>query len=244
MIKKKRKKMEHYELFLEIEKKNIGLSKKHYTEELDSYVECFNLLTDTFVHLCDILKPLNYVQACVLFNCGRMLSSLGVYIDLLMKGHYFDAYIIRRSLLENVFLLECFVKDEQYAEKWVKQELKLSKIKKELDLYTWEAFVEYYNDMCDFVHANVPAILTFVELGKSPEAKLYYTPKFKLDPAIAIHFFPLVGYMMLSNLHKAYGNLMNPKIKIQVEKSLMKWKIEVDELYDKVKKEFGKKAPN
>ena len=232
--------MEHYELFLETEKRNIRLTKKHYSKELERYIECINLLTDTFQDLCNTLKPLDRVQACILFNCARIINSLGVFIDLLMKGHYYDSCLIRRSLLESAFLIECFIKDEKYAAKWMQGKLKFSKVKEVLELYTWESFIEYYDDMCDFVHANAPAILTFVKLGKSPEAKLFHTPKFELGSPIAIHFFPIIGFRTLVNLHTAYHEQMNSEIRSQIEKSLESWKIELDKLYDEMNKESSK----
>ena len=231
LSKKKRKKIEQYELLLKTEKKNIDLSKKHYEKELSSYIECLNLLADTHTHLCDILeKGTTTVQACVLLNSGRMLSSLGAYIDLLMKGYYFDANIIYRSLIENVYLIECFIKDEKYADKWVNRELKLSEIKEELGLYSSEKFTKFWNRICDYVHVNIPAVLSLHRIRRKPIVDIYHVPRFRLSPEIAVMFFPVIGIMTLCLIVTAFGNLMNQKIKSQIEKSLNKWLIELDNL--------------
>lgn len=241
MTKKKRKKMKQYELLLETERENIDLSKKHYEKELNSYIECLNLLADTHTHLCDILeKGTTSVQACVLLNCGRILGSLGAYIDLLMKGYYFDANIIQRSLIENVYLIECFVKDEKYADKWVKRELKLSEIKEELGLYSDEKFTKYWNRICDYVHVNIPAVLSLHRIREKPIVDIFHVPRFRSNPDIALMFFPVIGIMTLILLTTAFGNLMNRKVKTQIAKFLEKWQIEVVKLCDRVLKESEK----
>lgn len=247
MTKNRRERNRSYELLLKREEENIKLSRKHYGKELSIFVECFNLLVDTVHHISNILgKPATYAQACIVANCGRILTSLGAYIDLLMKGYYYDAIVIERSLIENVYLIECFVKDEKSAEKWVKGELTFSKIKKELDLYSDEKFVKYYLSMCDFVHANMRAIFTLlVETHKTTQvADVYIIPRFRLDPNIALMFFPLVGFMTLSDLILAFNGLMNPKMKTQIVNSLKMWNLEVGKLCDRVIKELGKTSAN
>ena len=242
MTKKNQKKTEHYQSLLEKEKENISLSKKHYAKELGLFTECFNLLTDTFLQMPDILeKPITNVQTCILLNCARILGSMRAYIDLLMRGYYFDANIIRRSLFENVFLIQCFIKDEKYVNKWVKQELKFSKVKEEMSFPYHEPFASYYMRMCDFVHSNIPAILTLADIQREkPEIDLSFTPKIKLDSETALRFFPIIGYMTLSLLLNAFGSMMNPKIKNQIGKSLKKWNIEANQLCDKVDRESKK----
>jgi len=203
MTRNKRKKKGYYEIFLDKEKENVSLSKTHFDKQLGTYIECFNLLADTCVHIFDVLeKPLTDRHASIAFQCARILGSLKVYIDLLMKGYYFDATIIERTLIEDFYLIRCFMEDEKYVDKWVKKELKFSEVRKKLRLYSDESFVGYYEYLCDFVHSNIPAFHTLTEFYKRRKhaygfsidrnIQIYFTPSFTSDPVIAIRFFPVV----------------------------------------------------
>jgi len=187
MLKKKREKRVSYAQFTKTEKENIKLTKKYYDKEISIYIDCFNLLARTFDYLARKSieeEPFGVAETAMLLNTSRVLTSMRVYINLVMKGYYFDATIIERSLWESMLLMECFARDKKYAVKWMNEELKLSKVKKELGLYTDKKFEEVYAEMCDYVHANVPAVLSLTEFAKGKQtvdACMHYIGKKSLN---------------------------------------------------------------
>jgi len=253
MPKKKPKKTE-YTKFLKAEKKNIELTKKHYNKEISMYIDCFNLLAQTLYHIIkesykqrDILRR---AEVAILINSTRVLFSIKTYIDLMMKGYYFDAHIIFRSLYENILLIECFTRDEKYATKWLNEELKFSKVKKELGLYSNEALTRFYEDLCGYVHANAPALTSLIKISKEKdEISIPVLPSFRPEQCPEIDFFPAIGYRVLLLLLNLFRNVMKPEVTSQIEKALDAWKIEGEVLLrkseeiDKELKESTKSSP-
>lgn len=226
MCKEKRKEVEHSEYLAKTEKENIRLTKKHYNKEIGSYVECFVLLYETIVHIIEEIlrkdRGLNKVEAAIFFHCARIVISSRVSLDLVMKGYYYDAYIINRSVFESVFLVQCFVKDSKNVEKWERGEK--IRFKKELDLFSSKGYEEAWQNACNYVHANIPAIRTLVEFhNEGRSVDIHFEPLFRLHSDTADLLFPSVGILMLHTLLIAFGNIIKPKIKAKIERKLKKW---------------------
>jgi len=210
------------------------------------YVECFELLAETIYYLIDEMKKqkpiFGMTETAIFCNCARILGSMKVYLDLMMKGYYYDANIIYRSLLESMYLVECFIKDKKYAEKWMKYELKFSKVRKELALYSDEATTEFYKELSDFVHANIPAVSTLTESRGERTIDIFFTPTYELEPASLIpRLFPYIGYYMLELLLKSFRDMMKPNIQTKIRKALKKWRIKYQKSCYEMAKELEKK---
>ena len=243
-----KKKMDSYAHFLEAEKRTIKSTKKHYAKEISIYVECFNLLVQTIDHIAErsvkVKPPLGLTESAILFNAARILSSMRVYIDLVMKGYYFDAHIIRRSLYESVLLIDSFTRDKKYVDKWVDKELKLSQVKKEVGFYGKEILERFYEEMSDYVHSNIPAVLTLVELEPPARmhaeelwsADVHTRPSFESERISTGSVFPIMGYLTLGLLLRFFGNKMKPKTRSKIYEALRRWKTEVERLLDEDEK--------
>lgn len=237
LSREKRNGMEPYVRFIEAEEKNIESTKKHFDKEIGIYIECFNLLAQTIDHIAEQSinwePPFQLTETVILANTTRILNSMRTYIDLVMKGYYFDARIVHRSLYENVLLIDCFTRDRKYVDKWMAKELKLSEVKRELGLYSEEKLEKFYEEMCDYVHANVPAILTVVDLrGEVDRIDLLTKPQFDLKQTPVDVVFPLIGYMTLGLLHNFFGNVMKPNFKSKIREALTRWKIDAEQLLE------------
>ncbi len=235
--------------FDEIETRNIQLSKELYKKYYNTYNKCFNLLVDVCVQIFDNLeKPLNDNNASVAFNCARIIGSLRVYVDLMAKGYYYDANIIRRTLIENFYLIRSFVKNRKNIDRWMDNKLKFRDIKKELGFKSDERFLGYYRELCNFVHSNVGAFRLYVDFSEKQKSalgfdldskiKIFFTPRVISDSSIEVGFFPIIGFLTINWLAKMYWDSLKPDVRTYVSEALKKWEFEFLDLLDRFDKEF------
>jgi hypothetical protein len=229
-----------YQQLLRTEGDNIRLTEKHYKKAIDFYIESVNLLHEVVLNILGSAKKQKRkstnVESVICVNCARIISSSRVLLDLVMKGYYYDAYIIQRSLVENALLIECFTRDEKYAKKWVNGELKMSKVKEKLGLYSSQEFVDMYATLSDFVHANAPAIIpsTFEKLEKKLtkkyNASIFFTPRFEKDSNTFILLFPFAQFYVIVTLSKLYQGMVKRGIKTRIKNMWQKWDSQFKEL--------------
>lgn len=153
------------------EKGNVSKSKAFYGKEIQNYSRCFDLLDDVIEHVCElsIRKKIVYDGKDIAFCtiCQRVVLTSKVYLDLAMKGYYYDAEIIVRSLYENLyFMLSLMNKDkktaEEIAEKWMNRKLDMKKIKESLGIFSNESMRQINAELNDCAHSNFPAIARFI----------------------------------------------------------------------------------
>lgn len=229
-----------FEEISQAEKENVLKSKMLYGKEIRNYIKCFELLYDFIEYIGNqsttkkiTLDPRDSV---VFSISGRIVVTSKAYLDLAMKGYYYDAEIIYRTLLENLCFLLFFVtrqdkKDaDENATKWFHGKLKLSTIKRELDLFSSKPFSLVYGRLSDYVHSNFQAVRILVKYDEE-ENRLDVAgrPIFRPDYGRTA-FYPGVGfsafYMLLAN----FDQLIEPNFKSQITDKMSKLKEEGEKL--------------
>lgn len=212
------------------EKENIQKSKQFYGKEIRLYTKCFSLLSEVLNHLTESInrkdETIGKKDFTVFAICGRIFNTSKIYLDLLMKGYHYDASILNRSLLENVYLMEYLIRDEGNIDKWLKGELKFSKVKKELGLFSNELFQKAYELFSDYIHSNIGAILSLASISyeKRNRSKgerritFFIEPQFREDEDTKHDFFPSIGITTLCILSRNYGNMLDSKMKSRIKR--------------------------
>ena len=133
-----------FEDLFTIENENILKTKKRYRKEIRNYTKCFDLLSDLISHICSQSNDKNLTHGARDFVfitfCGRIGLTSKVYLDLAMKGYYYDAEIILRSLYDNLWLLFFLASQDEKtagetAKKWLKRKLDMRAIKKAVGVF-------------------------------------------------------------------------------------------------------------
>jgi hypothetical protein len=229
-----------FEEISQTEKENVLKSKMLYRKEIRNYIKCFELLYGFIEHIGNqstTKKIAIDLRDSVVFSIsGRIVVTSKAYLDLAMKGYYYDGEIIYRSLLENLCFLLFFVtrqdkKDaNENAKKWFNGELKLSTIKKELDLLSNKPFSLVYGKLSDYVHSNFQAVKILVKYDdKENRLDVAGRPIFRPDYGRTA-FNPGVGFSVFYMLLVNFDQLIEPTFKSQVMAEMSRLKEEGEKL--------------
>jgi hypothetical protein len=169
----------------EMEEQNISLSHKYFPEDLQKYELSVNVLAQTphevnqsFIGR--ILTPAKKITAVLLSS--RFLVASKCLFNIALQGYYYEAYILLRSLQENVFLCLSFAESNDCAKQWLtKKGLRLKEVKKVIKLSSRPLVKDAYDFMCDFVHSNMPAIARFTKYEEKPKIRPQERPEFRTD---------------------------------------------------------------
>jgi len=205
------KKIDLFEKFERDEGKVIELTNKSYSEELQAFRHCFNLLGDALVFLSLYSKyhPFDSDRKSGAFLIStRVFRSLKAYIGLVRRGYYYDASIIFRSILESVYICMCLSKDENHAKRWFEGDLKFGRVKRELGVYADQYFLEFYNDLSNFTHSNFQAVLSlFKKTEEQGLTKLECASvAFEKESRTAIMIYPCIQVFLLYLLDSIFAN--------------------------------------
>ncbi len=231
----------------EAEKENIEKSKALFGDQIRNHIETYELLYSLNEHIGNqsITREIifDYRDSVVLMLSSRAIMTLKACFDLDMKGYYYDTEIIQRSLFENLCVIMYVVlcEDKQIANenalKWLKGELKIHTIKKELNaIGNYEQFLEAYRILCGYVHSDFKSISSLMAVDLS-NSSLHVAHKPEFKPSIArIAFYPHVEFSLINLLIVNFAEIIEPDFKTQTLKKLMQLHEEGNRLKDKNKK--------
>ena len=139
---------------------------------------------------------------------------------LCLRGYYYEASLLKRSFFEGlglcIYLSEC---DEE-AQKWLRNErIKVTSIKLINYLSKFIEFVSeekdvwnvIYGMLCNYVHSNVPAVVSVLDLqssqimkdesGKiSTKAKLVMPSNYDKTEAVSVCILPVIFFSISSRI--------------------------------------------
>lgn len=200
-----------------MEEQNIRLSQGHFSEDLQKYELTVNVLAQTLHEINQsfkgrVLTPEKKI-ATVMLSSRYMVASKCLF-NIILQGYYYEAWILLRSLQENVFYCLCFAESNEHARQWLRKEgLRLKKVKKVIRLGSRPLVKEAYGFMSDFVHSNMPAIARFVKFEEKPKVKPPERPEFRKNANNLLKAFRTLNTSMLLILVDIFKEDLNKETK-------------------------------
>ena len=201
----------------EMEEQNIRLSKELFSEDLQKYELTVNVLAQTLHEINKsfkgrVLTPAKKI-ATMMLSSRFMLASKCLF-NVILEGYYYEAWILLRSLQENVFCCLCFAESNEHARQWLKKEgLRLKQVKRIIKLSSRPLVKEAYGFMSDFVHSNMPAIARLLKFEGKPKVKPQERPEFRKNANILLKAFRALNTSMLLILVDVFREDLNEKTK-------------------------------
>lgn len=221
------------------EKENIEKTKTLLGKQIRNYVDFYELLYNLFEHSGNQSRVKNviydYRDSVVLMLGSRIVISSKAYLDLVLKGYYYDSEVIFRSLVESIGIMRLLVgcRDKQkanmLADKWLKGKLDHQTVRKELNLSPSIGYSRLYRGLCDYVHSNFDAVKTLTTPDFA-DGSIETPPKpsFKRERALSL-LYPHME-VVISLLLENFSDMIEPSFKIQTKNSLKRLIGEREEL--------------
>jgi len=209
--------VDYFKYVSEIEEENIKLSKKYFSEDLQAYELTVNVLAQTLHEINQsfigrVLTPARKI-ATIMVSSRYMLASKCLF-NIILEAYYYEAWILLRSLQENVFYCLCFAESNEHARQWLKKEgLRLSKVKEIIKLSSRPFVKEAYGFMSDFVHSNMPAIARLVKFEEQTKVKPPERPEFKKNANNLLRAFRALNTSILLILIDTFKDDLDKKTK-------------------------------
>jgi len=149
--------------FKDIDRLEKKVFKETMSKQLwlvDWNIQAINLLAEMTLFVSK-KKTNTGIKAATVLMLPRLLRTSKSVFNLIMKGHYYDGEVIRRSFQENLLLLISFEKNKTILERWLNG--------KQIDAYGVRNALglkgapdhKLYSYLCDFVHSKIPAHLRY-----------------------------------------------------------------------------------
>ena len=224
-----------FERLSKIETENEQKSRRYYNQEVQNYVQCLNLVDEVLGEIASELRKGNIEKRefAVLCICHRIVGTSKVFHDLVIKGYHYDAFILLRSLLENLTLLIWFMDDKDNVEKWwLKKGQKLNfEIRKELGMDDISNSLKFFNN---YVHSNYQAFRTLVEPIKREKGAqtfgIFTEPRFR-EKDVKTLLYPIVGKITLNIFLKNYEKCLKAETKLRILSIVRNSEKEIAELF-------------
>jgi hypothetical protein len=201
----------------EMEEQNIRLSKELFSKDLQKYELTVNVLAQTLHEINEsfkgrILIPEKKITTIILSS--RFMLASKCLFNVILEGYYYEAWILLRSLQENVFYCLCFAESNDHARQWLKKEgLRLKQVKRIIKFSSRPLVKEAYGFMSDFVHSNKPAIARLLKFGGEPKVKPQERPEFRKNANNLLKVFRTLNTSMLLILVDVFKEDLNEKTK-------------------------------
>lgn len=211
-----RRMVDYFKYINEMEEQNVRLSKKHFTEDLQKYELTVNVLAQTLHEINQsfkgrVLTPTKKI-ATIMLSSRFMLASKCLF-NIILEGYYYEAWILLRSLQENVFYCLCFAESNEHARQWLKKGLRLKAVKKIIKLSSRPLVKEAYSFMSDFVHSNMPAIARLAKFEEKSRVKPPEKPEFRKNANNLLQAFRTLTTSMLLILVDIFKEDLNKETK-------------------------------
>ena len=227
------------------EEENIEKSKVFFGGQIKNYVDFYELLYNLHEYAGNQSRAkkiiYDYKDSVVLMLSARIVVTSKAYLDLVLKGYYYDSEVVFRSLVETLDIMRLLVgcKDKQkanlFAGKWLKGKLNHQTVRQELNLTQGEEYSRLYSELCDYVHSNFDAVKTLIKPDFT-DGSLDASPKTVFKPEfISNALFPHTE-VAVSLLLENFKSIIDPDFKIQTVTVLEKLNDERQRLKQKAKK--------
>lgn len=178
--------------FLEAEFECATETISYLGKDLTLYEHTFNLLLEMIMHICDRKmpeNPLSDVKSAIMLIVPQIVQSLQSIRDLTLKGYYYNLSVVQRSFIESIGLCAYLSQNPEEVWKWLKgKHVSVAKINllhyatkllKDAKTDTKRAKA-LYGRLCNYVHANVRAVVSLFRKTESPDVPLgtFYVPVF------------------------------------------------------------------
>lgn len=222
------KKESIFEESTKIEKANIKRTKSRFAKKISSYKEGCDLLCELVYRLSEKLneKEIEFRDIAIASLCNRIIGTSKVIYELSIRGYNYDVMILNRSLYETSIVLWYITKDNNNAEKWITGEVNLSKMKKELGLFSNQEFEKSYGELSNFVHSNMYGIATLIEPNKEMGLDCVIEPRF--DSVKSGDFLPSHWMLPLAVVSYHYKELIGKDTQTKINKAILEAKKLVD----------------
>jgi len=201
----------------EMEQENVELSQIYLQQDLQKYELTVNVLAQ-MLHEINlsfkgrVLKPEKKIAIVMLSS--RFLIASKCLFNIILRAYYYEAWILLRSLQENVFYCLCFAESNEHARQWLKKDgLKLRQVKKAINFSSRPFVKEAYGFMSDFVHSNMPAIARSLKFEEKLTVKPAERPEFRENANNLLKAFRTLNTSMLLILVDVFKEDLDKKTK-------------------------------
>lgn len=210
------------------EKENVEKTKALFGKQIQNYIDFYEVLYNLHEHSGNQSRVKNviydYRDSAVIMLSSRIVISSKAYLDLVLKGYYYDSEVIFRSLVESIGIMRLLVgcRDKQkanlLAHKWIKGKLDHQTVKKELNLSPDNRYSRLYRDLCDYVHSNFDAVKTLSKPDFT-DGSIESPPKSSFKPERALSLlYPHMEVVILLLLEN-FRDMIEPSFRIQTTNS-------------------------
>jgi hypothetical protein len=209
--------VDYYGNFESVEIENVKVLHEKFSKELEMYKRSFSVMTEAVL---DVHNKLALSQAptpvkdfAITLVSAKFIRSSKAALNLLLNGYLYEANILWRAMLENILLLNCFLKDEKSASDWIKGKLKVGKVRRVVpELSSDDNFKRTYSWLSDYVHTNPPSFRSITEFGdKEVTLKIYPTLTQWIKDFI---IFPIAfNFIFLIFIKLTYGEKIEKNIR-------------------------------
>lgn len=207
----------------EMEEQNIKLSQKYLSQDLQKYELSVNVLVrvlnwiDKAFNVTEgkYLKPESKIATVLL--ASRFMVSAKCLFNMIVKGYYYEAWILMRNLQDNVAYCLCFVESNDYAKLWFKKRLSmrttLKKVRKVIHPSHRQHLKNARDFMDDFVHSKMPAVARFLKYEPKPIIRPQERPEFRKDANVLLRALRTLNTSMLLILIDIFEKDLNKETK-------------------------------
>jgi len=195
--------VDYYGNFESVEIENVKVLHEKFSKELEMYKRSFSVMTEAVL---DVHNKLALSQAptpvkdfAITLVSAKFIRSSKAALNLLLNGYLYEANILWRAMLENILLLNCF--------------LKVRKVRRLIqELSSDENFKRTYSWLSDYVHTNPPSFRSITEFGdKEVTLKIYPTLTQWIKDFI---IFPIAfNFIFLIFIKLTYGEKIEKNIR-------------------------------
>jgi hypothetical protein len=215
--------VDYFTYISEIEQENVELSQIKLQQDLQKYELSVSVLART-LNLIDkafnvaegkYLKPESKIATVLL--ASRFLVSSKCLFNMLVKGYYFEAWILMRNLQENVADCLCFAESNDYAKLWFKKRLSTRRAFKKVRKVIQPSHRKHLKDardfMNEFAHSKMPAVARFVKFERKPIIKPQERPEFQKNANLLFRAFRTLNTSLLLILVDLFKDALKKETK-------------------------------
>jgi uncharacterized protein YdhG (YjbR/CyaY superfamily) len=210
------------------EVENVRVLHEKFSKELEMFKRSFNVMVEGVLDAHNKFAfspaPMSVKDFAIALVSAKFIRSSKAALNLLLNGYLYEAYILWRTMLEDILRLNCFLKDEKSASDWLKGKLKVRKtrrIAQELSLD--ENFRQLYSWLSDYVHTNPQSFgLIFEVENEKATLKISPTLPKSTKDQITIIIVPIAfNFIFLTFIKQAYGEKIEKNVRDKIEQLII-----------------------
>lgn len=225
--------VDYYGTFESAEIENVKVLHEKFSKELEMFKRSFSVMTEAVLDVHNKLvlsqAPTPVKDFAITLVSAKFIRSSKAALNLLLDGYLYEANILWRAMLEDILLLNCFLKDEKSASDWLIGKLKVRKARRLIpELSSDENFKRTYSWLSDYVHTNPHSFGLITEFGDK-EATLKISPTLTQWIGDLIIFPMAFNFIFLIFIKHTYGEKIENNIRDKMEQLI----VEISSLFKK-----------